>query len=90
MKFRKKPEVVEAFQWFSSTSQSEMPGWALAKMVRLEGPPRYVIPTLEGAMAVSHGDWVIQGVLGEVYPCKPDVFAATYESVYEGPGWRHT
>lgn len=37
------------------------------------------IPTLEGTMIASPGDWIITGVKGEIYPCKPDIFAATYE-----------
>jgi hypothetical protein len=40
-----------------------------------------LIPTLEGEMRASPGDWIITGVKGEQYPCKPDVFAATYEEV---------
>lgn len=39
------------------------------------------IPTLEGTMLATEGDWIIKGVKGEVYPCKPDIFAATYEPV---------
>jgi hypothetical protein len=41
------------------------------------------IPTLEGLMLAQEGDWVIRGVKGELYPCKPDIFAATYEPVEE-------
>lgn len=41
------------------------------------------IPTLEGLMLASEGDWIIRGVNGELYPCKPDIFAATYEEVTE-------
>lgn len=39
------------------------------------------IPTLEGLMIASEGDWIIRGVKGEIYPCKPDIFEATYEAV---------
>ena len=39
------------------------------------------IPTLEGEHIARHGDWIIKGVAGEFYPCKPDIFAATYEAV---------
>ena len=46
-----------------------------------EVPPRLDITTLEGVMSASPGDWIIQGVQGERYPCKPDIFAATYEQV---------
>lgn len=42
------------------------------------------VATLEGEMTVSHGDYVIRGVAGEMYPCKPDIFAATYEAVSDG------
>jgi len=43
------------------------------------------IPTLEGTMTASPGDWIIQGVAGEFYPCKPDIFEATYEYYDESP-----
>lgn len=45
------------------------------------GPAFLIIPTLEGPMRADVGDWIIRGVQGEFYPCKPDIFAATYESV---------
>jgi hypothetical protein len=44
-------------------------------------PARIEIPTPEGTMTASPGDWIIRGVKGEFYPCKPDIFAATYEAV---------
>jgi hypothetical protein len=47
--------------------------------------PALYINTLEGAMKVSAGDWVIRGVKGEAYPCKPDIFAATYDPVEATP-----
>lgn len=43
----------------------------------------FYIPTLEGDMHVTQGDWIIRGVQGEFYPCKPDIFEATYEKVSE-------
>ena len=46
-----------------------------------DGSDQLVIRTLEGMMYVGWGDWIIQGVKGELYPCKPDIFAATYEPV---------
>lgn len=46
-----------------------------------DGRDRLVISTLEGVMTVGWDDWIIQGVKGELYPCKPDIFAATYEAV---------
>lgn len=43
--------------------------------------PSVAIPTLEGTMTASAGDWIIRGIKGELYPCKPDIFEATYEAV---------
>ena len=68
-KFRKRPIVIEAEQWF--------PGKAVDG-VRYEGS-RPTIITLEGSLIVSPGDWIITGVAGEKYPCKPDIFECTYE-----------
>lgn len=84
-KFKKKPIVIEAEQWW--------PGKHIEGVVRKEAqavpsraggtafvmPPRDVVETLEGEMTVSPGDWIITGVKGERYPCKPDIFDATYE-----------
>lgn len=72
MKFRKKPVVIEAFQWKPEMGEV---GPVKQKFVG------YVIETLEGDMTVSDGDWVIQGIKGEFYPCKPDIFESTYEKV---------
>lgn len=47
------------------------------------------IPTLEGTMCANPGDWIIRGVKGEFYPCKPDIFEATYEPVLAGDGWKN-
>ena len=47
--------------------------------VTYENDQCYLIPTLEGTMIANNGDWIIRGVKGELYPCKPDIFAATYE-----------
>lgn len=47
---------------------------------------RIFVPTLEGEMRANDGDWIIQGVKGEFYPCKPDVFDASYELVDQEPG----
>lgn len=72
-KFRKKPVVIEAFQWHQSDSLDGL------DVVRGEGPYEVFIKTLEGLMQISDGDWVITGIKGERYPCKPDIFEATYE-----------
>ncbi len=73
MRFRKKPVEVEA--------ELFVPQQAPPAGVTLRADGRAVILTLEGEMTVSPGDWVITGVAGERYPCKPDIFAATYEAV---------
>ena len=76
MKFRKKPVVVEAVQW-DGTEESAI-GIGL---VRSGHYKRWGIFTLEGFMLADPNDWIITGVKGERYPCKPDIFEATYERV---------
>lgn len=85
-KFRKKPVVIEAWQ---IGSNEPVPGWlhsailgGRVMMVSLTSyPPKLAadIRTLEGTMRAQEGDWIIKGVQGELYPCKPDIFEATYE-----------
>lgn len=75
-KYRKKPVVIDAFQW-TGQRPSEWPEWA-TKVVLKDGRD-LVVETLEGTMRADLGDWIILGVKGEQYPCKPDIFAATYE-----------
>lgn len=89
MKFRKKPVVIEAFQFpalFDIEGRMAFEGWFLPR----GGVGRYVgdrfhIKTLEDGPegeakhVADVGDWIIQGIKGEFYPCKPDIFAATYE-----------
>lgn len=89
MKFRKKPVVIEAVQ-LTETNADDTAFWCGGKVIRLAKPsdPSDVnvilhIPTLEGVMAGNIGDWIIKGVQGEFYPCKPDIFEATYEAVNE-------
>jgi hypothetical protein len=77
-KFRKKPVVIEAEQYVGARLRSPDLQRALC-ICEATGMPH--IHTLEGVMLVSDGDWIICGVKGEVYPCKPDIFAATYEAV---------
>jgi len=85
-RFRKKPVVIEAMQF---STEHRFGGPALHEF--LEGcvwipsvNGRIIISTLEGDMSVAPGDWVIKGVAGEFYPCKPEIFAATYEPVDGG------
>jgi len=80
-KFRKKPVVIEAVQWFPGVKIDGVKEATDLDPNSPEGLGWATIPTLEGTMTVSPGDWVITGVKGEKYPCKPDIFAATYEPV---------
>lgn len=82
MKYRKKPVVINAVQIIEGNDQA-----ILAFMEETSCPfeitDKYtvLIHTLEGDMTANPGDWIIQGVKGEFYPCKPDIFEATYEPV---------
>lgn len=82
-KFRKKPVVIEAWR---NVLEDAMPEWVKGAIFEVHDGA-LIIPTLEGDMRADIGDWVIRGVKGEVYPCKPDIFAATYEPLPENhPG----
>jgi hypothetical protein len=79
-KYRKKPVVIEAFRWLTD----RVPDWWRAKSVDAvvsAGSGVVTIRTLEGDMDAQPGDYIIQGVQGEIYPCKPDIFEQTYERV---------
>ena len=90
-KYRKKPVVIEAKQWVGSLQEAhELIGWVnegldpLANAIAVLGDWGVIsIRTLEGNMAAQHGDWIIKGVRGEFYPCKDDIFEATYELVVD-------
>jgi hypothetical protein len=81
MRFRKKPVVVEAIQWDGNLSTVEklMEGSTCESVEQDLCDPALVIVTLEGKMRAEVGDWIIRGVKGELYPCKPDIFTQTYE-----------
>ena len=81
MKYRKKPVVIEAVQ-FDGSNFSEIDTLMAGVNGFQDFPPRVVIVTLEGTMYGAVGDWIIKGVKGECYPCKPDIFEATYELAY--------
>lgn len=111
MKFRKKPVVIEATQWFKNGDHPEdgkevftngkfkgqlLKGWMVGyyRNPAMDGqaPCKHCgvimhhhgwIDTLEGGHIVCPKDWIITGVKGEMYPCKPDIFEATYEAVDE-------
>jgi hypothetical protein len=82
--FRKKPVVIEAHE-FTLESAPGIEGWANGSIAlrwdgRVDPPAPYLaVQTLEGSMRAGLGDWIIRGVKGEFYPCKPDVFEQTYE-----------
>ncbi len=78
-KFRKKPVVVEAVQYRNDERVEGVCRRPCQSPLACQGPPH--IHTLSGIVGVSDGDWVITGIQGERYPCKPDVFEATYDSV---------
>jgi hypothetical protein len=82
-KFRKKPVEIEAMR-FDGSNGREVAGWVLGNAQDAQlNRGEVLIMTLEGIMHVSPGDYVIRGVQGEFYPCKPDIFAATYKAVSE-------
>ena len=83
MKYRKKPVVIEAIE-FTGWNWSEcclFMGEAVIAPDMLDKREELKIPTLEGVMTASVGDYIIKGVHGEFYPCKPDIFEKTYEIV---------
>lgn len=88
MKYRKKPVVIEAVQ-FTGTPENiaELSEFMQKDLVISDAVPEYPqlhILTLEGVMAANVGDYIIKGVQGEFYPCKEDIFEATYERVFVG------
>ena len=81
MKFRKKPVVIEASQWFKLGDHPAVIGIPAWHQDRIHGDKRGWVSTLEGGHIVTPGDWIITGVKGEHYPCKPDIFDMTYEAM---------
>ena len=94
MKYRKKPIVIDAIQWsgnetdldtiFEFMPPESLPNDGIHVKPGVGFTPVHGtldIPTLEGTITASPGDWIIKGIQGEFYPCKPDIFAATYEPV---------
>jgi hypothetical protein len=83
--YRKKPVVIHAFPWDGSIECGDIIASTFGDRVQVHAekddprPPRLFCATLEGLLQATPGDWIIQGIKGEVYPCKPDIFAATYE-----------
>jgi hypothetical protein len=84
MKFRKKPVVIEAVQWKGENwdELEKFCPYGLTQLTR-NGLISISVDTLEGELHATVGDWIIKGIKGEFYPCKPDIFEATYERVGE-------
>ena len=82
-KFRKKPVEIEAVRWIGSNHDqiSDLHGNTSPSTVNFYGETGLRIGTLEGEHTATYGDWIIRDVQGELYPCKPDIFAATYDAV---------
>lgn len=86
-RYRKKPVEIEARQ-LTPTSADALAQWCgglvITEIDPLDPEVTYVgmnIPTLEGKMRASQGDYIIKGIQGEFYPCKPEIFEATYEAI---------
>ncbi len=82
-KYRKKPVVVDAIQW-TGENAFNIGEFMSSQDIEFRKPytsKRLTIYTLEGNMTASLNDWIIKGVQGEFYPCKPDIFKETYEEV---------
>ena len=93
-RYRKKPVIIEAIKYIGRGNFEKdvddigVPDWIWKALenkiiVSTNGTDPLIINTLEGYMTIGIGDWVIQGVQNEIYPCKPDIFDATYERVEE-------
>lgn len=82
MKVRTKTIVKDAIQWTGSNA-AELLKFGRFNIVEDEGERIVQIVTLEGVMNASEGDWIIKGTEGEFYPCKPEIFDATYEPIGE-------
>ncbi len=87
-KYRERPVVIDAVQWTGSNVDEVIGTFFVEASFRRKDFNRdngvivggsIIVETLEGEMRADPGDWIIKGVKGEFYPCKPDIFASTYE-----------
>jgi len=85
-KYRKKPVIIEAFKWTGDYRQTEDPIWIInalrsgtARIHVTDDDVYMIIKTLEGDHRADLGDYIIQGIKGEIYPCKSDIFELTYD-----------
>lgn len=81
-RYRKKPVVIEAVQFLGDENLQEILEWMGDNDVIAMGDYMRIL-TLEGEMTANRSDWIIKGIKNEFYPCKPDIFEATYEPVKE-------
>ena len=81
MQYREKPIVIEAIQFTGVNVQEIIEFTDGTAHITIRGVPAMIIPTLEGDHRADIDDWVIKGIAGEFYPCKPDIFAETYEVI---------
>ena len=79
MKYRKKPVTIEAIKW-TGDNLSEVIAFGHTRIIVRDNNV-LIIPTLEGDHEAQIGDMIIKGIKGELYPCKPDIFDATYDAV---------
>lgn len=75
-RFRKKPAIIEAFQW----GTDRIPPWFAGQQHPVTG--QWYIVTLEGRLYISDGDYIVRGVQSEQYPCKPEIFELTYQEIF--------
>lgn len=80
-KYRKKPVVIEAIQLRAGEQDGDLAPYVVSGDLRYTDDDCVLIRTLEGEMTGRPGDWIIKGVNGEIYPCKPDIFAKSYDAV---------
>jgi hypothetical protein len=80
MKFKKKPIIIDAIQ-YTGDNATEILHWMFPDLENDAEANELTIKTLEGEMKVSKNDWVIKGVNGEFYPCKPDIFDKSYDKI---------
>jgi len=85
MKYKKLPIVIEAYKYQAELGNNRLMNWLAQQGANIKDwlffDGEITIPTLEGKMKASDGDYIIRGVNGEFYPCKPDIFEKTYEPV---------
>jgi len=79
MKYKTKPCEIEAIEWKGVENTTEILDWAEGKIDVITNPTRLSIKTLEGVMTANIGDFIVKGLKGEFYPCKPDIFHKKYE-----------